>query len=120
MLARRNLIVGFLIMAIGTGVGFLMGNSVGWGWLIGSGIAFIASIMTVLVMIATEKLAVRNEWATMAGSYLIKAILIIGVLYTLSGYSFYSKPALGGGFLISLLGCLVIDVVTILRTRHDW
>lgn len=105
------------ITLIGSGICFLVDPKLGWGFLLGSGIATVSVLVTLVVMIATEKLEVRNEVGPMAGSYLVKALLILVVLSVLYGKDFYSPTAFGLSFLLALVANLAVDMVVILRSR---
>lgn len=117
-ITARNLIALSLLIAVSTPIAWLVWGSVaGWGWFIGCACATGATLFTLGVMIATERWGSGKETWPMVASYLVKALLLIAILQMLSGYDFYSKVALGLGFLIALIISLIIDTVTIIRTR---
>jgi hypothetical protein len=119
---RRVLRVGAVALLIAwplaIALGYLVDGSAGvWGALIGMGLAVVFFALTVAVALGTAHMEVSALGAAVLGSWLIKMVLLIGVLVLLRDADFYSRPMLFATLLVGTIGALLLEAWVVNTTR---
>jgi hypothetical protein len=119
---RRVLRVGALAAAVAlpvaTLLGWLLGGAPGaWGALIGMGLAVAFLAITVVVALATARMAPTQLGMVVLGSWLVKIVLVIVVLAVLRGQDFFSEAALFVALLVGTAGTLLLEARIVATTR---
>lgn len=117
-IARRTLLAYLVLAVVGAGAAAIVASSGAvWGILLGIGLAGGAMGLTLLVMMVTEKVGGVNDMAIMLGSYLLKMVVLFVVFVAISDSTFFDKSAVLLGFASAVIVSLIVDTVTIARTR---
>jgi len=121
-LFKRVLIRGsFLILGIG-----VIGGLVGWvvaaanglvSALIGAGMALIFVSLTALSVLFGGKLSLGGFFAVVMGGWLIKLVMFLILVATLTGADFVNGPVLFFTLIASILGSLVLDTVAVTKAH---
>jgi hypothetical protein len=119
---RRVLRVGAIASAVAlpaaTLLGWLLAGSAGaWGALIGMGLAVAFFGITVVLALATARMAPTQLGLWVLGSWLAKMVLIIAVLALLRDQDFYSRPALFLALLVGTAGSLLLEARIVATTK---
>lgn len=88
-----------------------------WGVLLGAGIGGGFVLGTVVVVLFTAHANPTTTLAIMMGSWLMKIMLVMIILFILKGMDFYSRTALGATMIVALVVVLAVETVAILSTR---
>jgi len=117
-IARNTIILDVVLAVLGAVIGFVaVGSEAAVGVAVGVGIAALGTLMTVAVMIATERWGSGNELGSMLASYILKMMLMLVLLAIATQLDFLHKSAVILGFIAAVIGSLVVDMWTIARTR---
>ncbi len=92
-------------------------TSVGWGILLGGGLAWIFFAFTAFTALRTASLKPQYLGFVVLGSWLIKIILLLCVLAWLRGEEFYSRPAFFATLLLATFAMLTFEALITLKTR---
>ena len=99
-------------------LGYLIAGMPGlWGGLLGIGIAVAFLAVTVIVGLATAGAEAAMLGFAVLGSWLIKIIVLIGVMAFLRGQDFYSRPVLFVSLLVGIAGTLFIEWRVVSTTK---
>jgi hypothetical protein len=108
-----------LVIAIfGSTIGFLVAGPAGvYSALIGAGVAFSFSVLTIFSVWFGAKLPLAGFYGLVLGGWLIKVLLFAVVLASLQGAAFISGPVFFFAVVASILGGLAIDSWVVLTGR---
>jgi len=99
-------------------VGALVGQGPGvWGALLGTALAAIFSGTTVWSMWWTSRRSPATMLGVVAGSWLVKIIVLFVVVAALRDLDFYHPKVFGITLLVGVLGSLGIDLLAFQRAR---
>ncbi len=120
--ARRAALFGFLawflITAISIGFGqATQGSSGFWGSAIGAIVAGVFFSVTALVALATSNMGPDKLGFVVLGSWLLKIIVLMGVLAWLRNQDFYSRPFFFGVLVIQTMVLLVLEAIMLTRAK---
>jgi hypothetical protein len=115
----RNLTVLVLGLAIvGAGVGYLVAGLPGvWGALMAAGIAALFMIGTVAAMLVTADKPIEIASAAGVGGWLVKMIILFGVLLLVRDRDFYSPGVFFVVLVLALIGSFAIEATAVLKAR---
>ncbi|MFH5824081.1 hypothetical protein [Georgenia sp. AZ-5] len=115
----RNLTILVLALgAVGAGVGYLLAGTPGvWGALMAAGIAALFMIGTVVTMLVTADKPVHVASAAGVGGWVVKMLLLFGVLLLVRGRDFYSPGVFFVVLVLAIVGSFAIEAVAVLRAR---
>ncbi|MFD1507437.1 hypothetical protein FE374_13415 [Georgenia yuyongxinii] len=115
----RNLTVLVLGLAIvGSGVGYLVAGMPGvWGALMAAGIAALFMIGTVIAMLVTADKPIQIASAAGVGGWLVKMVIMFGVLVLVRGRDFYSPGTFFVVLVLALIGSFAIEATAVLKAR---
>lgn len=119
---RRAAVLGYLVAAVAlpvvAAIGWLVAGSAGlWGAVVGLSIPVAFLSVTVLLALATARLAPTALGAVVLGSWLVKVVVLIAVLALIADGEWYSRGVLFAVFLVSVLAYLVLEALVVVRTR---
>jgi hypothetical protein len=108
-----------LALAIGGGVvGFLVSGWPGlWGGLIGAAIVGLFFGTSALAMHLGRKGGPDAQVRNLMLTWFIKLIVLLGLLFAISGATFISKPVLGVTILVGVAGSLALESRIVLSAR---
>lgn len=99
--------------------GLLLGGTPGmWGALIGLAIPAAFLSVTIVVAVATARLATTTMGAVVLGSWLVKLVVFGAVVAALRDAMFYSKLAFVAAFAVGVVGYLALEALVLVRTRE--
>ncbi|MCP2166935.1 hypothetical protein LX83_003807 [Goodfellowiella coeruleoviolacea] len=88
-----------------------------WGALLGAALGAGFMLVTVVSVLKTASASPNTTFAVIVGSWLVKAIALIGVLFLIRDMTFYSRPVFGLVAMVSLLVVLTVETLVVLRGR---
>jgi hypothetical protein len=91
-----------------------------WAALLGLAIPVAFFGITSAIALATWRLGPQALGPTVLGSWLLKLVLLLGVLALLRGADFYSRGVFGGVFLVGVIGYLGLEAWVVLRARTPY
>ncbi len=91
-----------------------------WGVLIGAAIGGGFVLLTVISVLATANTSPSTTMAVVLGSWMLKLIVLIVVLFVLRGMDFYDNAALGVTVILALIVVLGSEVWGIMTTRATY
>ncbi len=117
ILRRLTLLV--VVLAVGGGVvGYLVAGRPGlWGALMGAAVAALFMIGTVIAMLVTADKPLHVASAAGMGGWLVKLLVLFGVLVLVRGKDFYSPGAFFVVLVLAIVGSFVIEARAVLRSR---
>ena len=92
-------------------------SSVGWGILLGGGLAWFFFASTAITALRTAATAPQLLGFIVLGSWLVKIILLLVALAWLRGQDFYSRPAFFATLLLATFATLTFEALITLKTR---
>ena len=107
MLGVLSLLVWWLI----SGTAGLWGAGI--GWLVGGGFM----LLTVVIVLFSSNTSPTATMGLILGSWIVKAALLLGILFFLKDKTFYDTPALTVTVMLSMLAVLVIETLAVTRTQ---
>ncbi|GAA2244594.1 hypothetical protein GCM10010145_09320 [Streptomyces ruber] len=103
---------------VAVGIGYLVDGGAGAvGGLLGIAVPVGFLAVTAVVGLVTARLAPHQLAAAVMGSWLIKIILLMVVLWLLQGRDFFSTWMFFGAFLVGTFGFLALEAVILYRAR---
>lgn len=119
---RRAAVVGYLAalssLPVVVAGGWLVAGAAGaWGALLGLAVPVGFLSVTVVLAVATARLAPTALGAVVLGSWLVKVIVLIVVLALLRDAEFYSRPVFFAVFAVAVLAYLLLEAAVVMRTR---
>lgn len=119
---RRMLVQALLVLAVVVPLAVLVGwLAVGlpglWGALLGAALGAGFMLVTVVSVLKTASASPNTTFAVIVGSWLLKAIALIAVLFLIRDMTFYSRPVFGVVAMVSLLVVLTVETLVVLRGR---
>lgn len=117
--ALRDVLVFLAALAVVSVVvgGLLKGADGVWAALLGTAVAVLFSGTTVWSMWHTSSSSPTTMIAWVAGSWLVKMIVLVVALVALQGAHFFSRPVFGVVVIVGVLGSVAIDTLTVRRAR---
>ena len=91
-----------------------------WGVLIGAAIGGGFVLLTVISVLATANTTPSITMAVVLGSWMLKLVVLIAVLFVLRGMDFYDTAALGVTVILALIVVLGSEVWGIMTTRATY
>lgn len=88
-----------------------------WGVLLGAAIGGSFVLLTVLSVLATANTTPSTTMAVVLGSWLVKLLVLIGLLMWLRTMDFYDTPALAVTMIAALVVVLATEVWGIMTTQ---
>ena len=85
----------------------------GIGWLVGGGFM----LLTVVIVLFSSNTSPTATMGLILGSWIVKAALLLGILFFLKDKTFYDTPALTVTVMLSMLAVLVIETLAVTRTQ---
>ncbi|MDN5723357.1 MAG: hypothetical protein L0J74_13735 [Corynebacterium sp.] len=99
----------------------LWGNARGpeglWGVLIGAAIGGGFILATVGIVLLTSNTSPQTTVVVMLGTWLLKIIVVLGILLVLRNMDFFDHTAMGVTVLLALLVGLVSETIGVITTR---
>lgn len=115
---RRSAILALALTVLACAVGFLVAGMPGLlGALVGAGLAAAFLLTTVVVMLGTANKPQTVVTGALAGTWLVKVILVIVVLAVLQGMNFYEPRVLALTLIVLTLGMLGVEMATVMKAR---
>jgi len=115
---RIGSLVFLLAVPLATVVGFAIdGSAGGWGAFLGMAIPFAFFTGTVIVALLTVRVSVGAFGAVVLGSWVIKLIMLLAVLFLLRDAEFFNRPIFFFSFLIGTAGYLTLEALVVIKTR---
>ncbi|PZR52088.1 hypothetical protein DNL40_13650 [Xylanimonas oleitrophica] len=106
------------LAVLGVGVGALVAGTPGvWGALVGVGIAAFFSGTTIWSMLRTVGAPPTQMAVFVMGAWLVKIVVLVGVLALLRGQDFYSREVLMVVLLVGVVGSALLDYRAVARGR---
>lgn len=87
--------------------GALIGIAVGGGFM----------LLTVVSVLATAKSSPQITLAVVLGSWILKALVLLGVLFAIKDATFYDKPALAVTVILSLAAVLATETHAVTKAQ---
>lgn len=119
---RRMLTIGAVCGLIALPVAALLGYLVAgvpgaWGALIGMAIPICFFAITAVTALVTAHLGPTTLGIAVLGGWLLKIVLLLGVLLVLRGTDFYDRMTLFVALLLGTAGSLLLEALVVARTR---
>ncbi|GAA2472497.1 hypothetical protein GCM10010406_05270 [Streptomyces thermolineatus] len=115
---RLGLLGALAAAAVAALVGYAVDGGAGAvGGLLGIAVPVVFLAVTALVGLVTVRLAPQQLAAAVMGSWLIKIILLVLVLWLLQGRDFFSTWMFFGAFLVGTFGFLALEAMVLYRAR---
>lgn len=119
---RRMLTIGAVCGLIALPVAALLGYLVAgvpgaWGGLIGMAIPICFFAITAVTALVTAHLGPTTLGIAVLGGWLLKIVLLLGVLLVLRGTDFYDRMTLFVALLLGTAGSLLLEALVVARTR---
>ena len=116
--AKAGLLAWAAITAVGLGLGYVIVGTPGlWGSGLGALVAGLFFSVTAVVAIKTTKLGPDQLGVVILGSWLLKIVILMGILAWLRTQDFYSRPAFFAVLLIQTMVLLVLEAVILTRAK---
>lgn len=116
--AQAGLLAWLVITALGVGLGYVIVGTPGvWGSGLGAVVAGLFFAVTAVVAIKTTRLGPDQLGAVILGSWLLKIVILMGVLAWLRTQDFYSRPFFFAVLLIQTMVLLVLEAVLLTRAK---
>lgn len=115
---RWSAVVAAAVAVVGGAIGFAVAGLPGFvSALIGAGLALLFAGVTVLSVILAARLDTMYFMAVILGAWLLKFVLVLGVLFAIRGQPFIHDWTLWGSLVAAVVGALVVDVVCVVTAR---
>ncbi|MGC5615298.1 hypothetical protein [Georgenia sp. Z1491] len=115
---KRLVLFLLVVAALSIGIGLLVGGTRGmWGGVIGTGLAAIFAVTTVVAVRAAAKRPLDLMVIAVMGSWLLKTVLVILVLLAVRDADFFHRGVLFGSAAIAVLGSVLIDSHAVMTAR---
>lgn len=97
--------------------GFISGAAGLWGagigWLVGGGFM----LLTVVIVLISSNTSPSMTMGLILGSWLVKAAVLLGILFFLKDKTFYDTPALAVTVMLCMIAVLIIETLAVTRTQ---
>lgn len=115
---RTALVPGLVTVAAGAVIAGLMAGSAGvYGALVGGGIGFASSLLTIVLMRWSADLPVMIVMAVALGGYVLKLMVLLAVMILLGGVAWLHVMSLALTFLATILVWAGAEVAAFKRTK---
>ena len=108
--------LGLTAVAVAIGAG-IAGKPGVWAAVIGSGIAGMFFLLTAAVALGTSAMNPSYLGGAILGSWLLKIVVLMGVLAWLRTEDFYHRGMLFGTLVITTFGMLILESVLVTRAK---
>lgn len=120
--ARAALIIGLMawfgLTAVAVAIGAGIAGKPGvWAAVIGSGIAGVFFLLTAAVALVTSAMNPGYLGGVILGSWLLKIVVLMGVLAWLRNEHFYHRGMLFSTLVITTFGMLILESVLVTRAK---
>ena len=88
-----------------------------WGALVGAAIGGFFVLTTAITTLATAKSPATTMGAVLMGTWLLKLLIVLGVVFVIRDFDFYSRPALVITMVLSLIVVLALETWTIVKAK---
>ena len=85
----------------------------GIGWLVGGGFM----LLTVVIVLFSSNTSPAMTMGLILGSWLVKAAVLLGILFFLKDKTFYDTAALAVTVILSMVAVLAIETLAVTRTQ---
>lgn len=85
----------------------------GIGWLVGGGFM----LLTVVIVLFSSNTSPSMTMGLILGSWLVKAAVLLGILFFLKDKTFYDTAALAVTVILSMVAVLAIETLAVTRTQ---
>lgn len=85
----------------------------GIGWLVGGGFM----LLTVVIVLFSSNTSPSMTMGLILGSWLVKAAVLLGILFFLKDKTFYDTAALAVTVMLSMIAVLVIETLAVTRSQ---
>ena len=117
-LLRHGGLAAVVLLPVAAVLGWLLGGSRGaWGAGLGMAVPLVFLGITSVVALLTIRTQPALFGVVVLGSWVVKLIALIGVLWAISGADFYSRPAFFVAFALGTVGFLALETAVVLRSR---
>ena len=112
-------VAGWLALSVASVVLWLLldGTPGVWGALVGAGIGGFFVLTTAITTLATAKSPATTMGAVLMGTWLVKLLIVLGVVFVIRDFDFYSRPALVITMVLSLIVVLSLETWTIVKAK---
>jgi hypothetical protein len=115
---RVGSLVFLLALPIATVLGIMIdGSAGGWGAFLGMAIPVAFFTGTVVVALLTVRVSAGAFGAVVLGSWIVKLIALLIVLFFLRDADFFNRPIFFIAFLIGTVGYLILEALIVVKTR---
>lgn len=108
--------LGLTAVAVAIGAG-IAGKPGVWAAVIGSGIAGMFFLLTAAVALVTSAMKPNYLGGAILGSWLLKIVMLMGLLAWLRNEDFYHRGMLFGTLVITTFGMLILESVLVTRAK---
>ena len=117
--AARHGVLGLAALTVAAAViaGLVVGAPGVWAALLGAAVGGGFVLFTVAVVLGTARSEPTTMAAVLLGSWLLKLVVLIGVLAVLRRFDFYDRTTFGVVILAAAVGLLALETRAIVRTR---
>ncbi len=116
--AKWGFVTWLVITIVGIRIGDATQGAAGfWGSALGAVVAGGFFALTALVAVMTTKLAPTQLGVVILGSWLLKIVILMGVLVWLRNQDFYSRPFFFGVLLIQTMVLLILEAFILTRAN---
>jgi branched-subunit amino acid transport protein AzlD len=108
-----------VVVAAGSlGIGFAVDGMRGvWGALIGTGLAALFAVTTVVAVRTAAKRPMDLMVIAVMGSWLLKMVLVLLVIVAIKDADFYHRGVMFGATAVAVVGSVLIDLQTVATAR---
>lgn len=115
---RIGSLVFLIALPLATVLGYAIdGTAGGWGAFLGMAIPVAFFTGTVLVALLTVRVSATAFGAVVLGSWILKLIALLIVLFFLRDADFFNRPIFFFAFLIGTVGYLILEALIVVKTR---
>lgn len=116
--ARVGLLAWFGLTILGTAIGYVISGTSGlWGSGLGALVAGLFFAVTAVVAVKTTKLGPDVLGFVILGSWLLKIVILMGILAWLRSQDFYSRPFFFAVLLVQTMVLLVLEAAILTRAK---
>jgi len=120
--AKSALVMGLVVWlgltAIAVAIGMGVAGKPGvWAAIIGSGISGMFFLLTATVALVTSATKPTYLAGAILGSWLVKIVVLMGVLAWLRNADFYHRGILFGTLVVTTFGILILESVLVTRAK---
>ncbi|MFB9905874.1 hypothetical protein [Allokutzneria oryzae] len=119
-LIQSAVVLGAFVVVAGVVAWLVAGEPGLWGAVLGAALAGAFLLVTTGVVLATMKAAPATTLGVVMGSWLVKMVLVFGLLLVLRPLDFYSKPTFFFVTAFSIVVVLVTESLAVIKARAPY